>query len=236
MIKKLLRIGLVLCLLLLVGTVMAYLIYNEPVPVGQSGVKADALAHKMLHAVNGEAYNNTRYIEWSFRKGEHKYKWDKKSGKVLVAWDDTAVHLNLNTPKNSRVVIAGKAIPNTTQKCKSAIEKSVSLFNNDSFWLVAPFKVFDKGVVRSLVNMDDGSRALLVSYTSGGSTPGDSYLWELGPSGFPKSFKMWTSTIPLGGIKASWDDWQLTESGAFLPKTHRLGPMTIDLGDVRGYN
>ncbi|MBD1261328.1 hypothetical protein HZY62_12055 [Maribacter polysiphoniae] len=235
MIKKLLKIGLVLSIILLVGAFVIYLIYNEPVPVGQPGPQADALAHKMVNAVNGKAYSHTRYIEWSFRDGKHRYKWDKELGKVSVTWDDTTVNLNLNNPQKSQVTKVGEVISDT-KKRKSAIEKSISMFNNDSFWLVAPFKVFDKGVVRSMVNMDDGTEALLVSYTSGGSTPGDSYLWELQPNGFPKSFKMWVSIIPLGGIKATWDDWQLTESGAFLPKAHQLGPMTIDMGDVKGYN
>lgn len=235
MIKKLVKIGTGLLLLVVVASVAIFLIYDEPVPVGQSGPQADALAHKMMKSVNAKAYGNTRYIEWSFRDGKHRYKWDKALGRVNVTWDDTSVNLDLNKPQKSQVTKAGEVISDT-EKRKSAIEKSISMFNNDSFWLVAPFKVFDKGVVRSLVKMEDGSEALLVSYTSGGSTPGDSYLWELQPNGFPKSFKMWVSIIPLGGIKATWDDWQLTESGAFLPKTHQLGPMTIDMGDVKGYN
>jgi hypothetical protein len=84
--------------------------------------------------------------------------------------------------------------------------------------------------------LKDGTQALLVTYTSGGDTPGDSYLWKLQPNGFPISFKMWVSIIPIGGIEASWDEWQVTESGAFLPARHSIGPITLDMGDVRGYN
>ena len=76
----------------------------------------------------------------------------------------------------------------------------------------------------------------MVTYTRGGSTPGDSYLWKLQPNGFPESFKMWVQIIPIGGLEATWDDWQLVESGAFLPKSHQLGPLTIDMGAVKGYN
>ena len=123
-----------------------------------------------------------------------------------------------------------------TQERYKTIKKAIDLFNNDSFWLVAPFKVFDKGVERRIVPMDDGTKALLITYTSGGSTPGDSYLWELQPNGFPISFKLWVKIIPIGGLKATWDDWQLTESGAFLPKTHSLGPIKLDMGNVKAYN
>ena len=69
----------------------------------------------------------------------------------------------------------------------------------------------------------------------GGTTPGDSYLWLVDDKGFPKAYQMWVDIIPIGGLEASWDDWMTTKSGALLPKTHRLGPMTIDMGSVRGY-
>lgn len=84
--------------------------------------------------------------------------------------------------------------------------------------------------------MDDGSDALLITYTTGGSTPGDSYLWLLNDDGFPNAFKMWVDIIPIGGINATWDDWLVTESGVFLPKSHKVGPMTLNMGDVEAKN
>ena len=76
------------------------------------------------------------------------------------------------------------------------IQTAQHFFNNDSFWLVAPYKVFEQGVERRIVDYD-GKKPLLVTYTSGGSTPGDSYLWILDENGFPTSYKMWVSLIPL---------------------------------------
>lgn len=235
MLRKSLKIFAVLTLLLLVSVIAVYMIYNEPLPKGQTGSQADALAEKMLKAVNEGAYNNTRYLEWTFRNGEHAYKWDKTLGIVAVSWDNLKVNLNLNTPQKSEVFENDTKL-NSGTKREEAILKAIDLFNNDSFWLVAPFKVFDQGTQRSIVKLEDGSNALLITYTSGGSTPGDSYLWKLQPNGFPESFQMWVKIIPFGGLEASWDDWQLTESGAFLPKTHVLGPMKLDMGDVRAYN
>ncbi|MDT0607679.1 hypothetical protein [Croceitalea rosinachiae] len=124
----------------------------------------------------------------------------------------------------------------TKNKKKNIIKKALKYFNNDSFWLVAPYKVFDKGTERSIVDLEDGSKGLLVTYTSGGDTPGDSYLWILNENGFPNSYKMWVSTIPIGGIEASWDDWVVVESGAFLPKSHEFGPIKLEMGQVKGYN
>ena len=87
-----------------------------------------------------------------------------------------------------------------------------------------------------IVPLEDGLSGLLVTYASGGSTPGDSYLWILQPNGFPKSYKMWVKIIPIGGVEATWDDWAIMESGVYLPKTHKLGPLELSMGDVRGYN
>jgi len=235
MIKKFIKILLVLLIFIVFAVIGIYSIYNEPLPTGKSGPQADALAQKMLKSINAEAFKNTRYLDWTFRNGKHTYKWDKKLGKVKVSWDDITVNLMINHPKKS-YVFKKKIIVKDIKQCEKAIEKAIKLFNNDSFWLVAPFKVFDEGVKRSLVKLDDGTNGLLVTYTSGGSTPGDSYLWKLQPSGFPESFKMWVQIIPIGGLEATWDDWQLVNSGAFLPKTHLLGPIKLDMGNVRGFD
>ncbi len=235
MIRKLVKIILVLASVLIVISIAVYALYDEPLPIGKSGPEADALAQKMLYSINVEAFKNTRYLEWTFRNGEHAYIWDKTLGKAKVSWDDVRVDLVLASPMVSTVIIKGVTIDDDKQR-KIFIEKAIQHFNNDSFWLVAPFKVFDQGVKRSLVELEDGTNGLLITYTQGGSTPGDSYLWKLQPNGFPESFRMWVQIIPIGGLEATWDDWQLVESGAFLPKSHQLGPLTIDMGEVKGYN
>ncbi len=234
MLKKIGKIVFGALLLLPVLAGILYAVYNEPLPKGIRSKNADELAMKMLTALNYKAYKNTRFLEWSFANGKHHYRWDKDTDTVFVAWDDHKVKLDLKVPAKSSV--AKDKTPLKGQEKEKLIKKATSFFNNDSFWMVAPFKVFDPGTERSIVTLKDGTQALLVTYTSGGDTPGDSYLWKLRPNGFPISFKMWVSIIPLGGIEASWDDWQVTESGAFLPNKHCIGPITLEIGDVRGYN
>jgi hypothetical protein len=235
MVRKLIKIVLVILVLAVVASIAVYSIYNKPLPTGTAGPQADALAQKMLKSINEEAFKNTRYLEWTFRDGTHTYKWDKTLGKVNVSWDDITVNLLLKNPKKSYVFQKAITVENNKQR-KKAIEKSINLFNNDSFWLVAPFKVYDDGVERRIVKLDDGTNGLLVTYTSGGSTPGDSYLWELDDDGLPVSYSMWVQILPIKGITASWEGWTQMESGILLPQSHKIGPLTLDMGTIKAYN
>jgi hypothetical protein len=234
-VKRILKIigGLIIFLtlpsLLFFGFV--YFKYNEDLPQGETGARADALAKTMLTALNEEAYLNTDYIEWSF-KGMHHYKWYKTKGECEVSWDRMTVVLDLNNPDNSSV-FAGETPYNGEEKT-DYINKALDYFNNDSFWLVGPYKVFDSGTERALVTTKEGQEALLVTYTSGGSTPGDSYLWHLDAKGKPHSFQMWVSILPIGGLEATWEDWMTTDSGAQLPTFHKLLFFGIEMEGVKG--
>ncbi len=221
--------ALLLFVLLLIG--IYYYLNNEPVPQGNKSKKADDLAVKMLTALNNDAFKNTEVIEWSFR-GNHFYKWYKKENVVTVTWDNKKVILHTRQPEKSEIFIDGFKTAN-----KEILSKARDFFNNDSFWLVAPYKVFDPGTERRIVNYKN-KEALLITYTSGGTTPGDSYLWILDENFLPTSYKMWTSIIPIGGVAATWSDWKKTDSGTLLPTKHILSlfGMEISMGTVKGYN
>jgi len=101
-------------------------------PEGIQGKEADQLAHKMMKALHKRAFDNTEIIEWTFR-GKHQYKWKKKEGIVDVSWGKNKVILNLND--------LSKSIGENSK----IINRAFNYFNNDSFWLIAPYKVFDEG-------------------------------------------------------------------------------------------
>lgn len=210
-----------------------YLKYDTPLPEGKQGPEADQLATKMLKSLNETAYHNTDYLEWTF-KGIHHYKWYKSEASCEVTWDDFTVILDLKDHDNSKVFVAGTEYSGIEKH--DYIHKAEDYFNNDSFWLVAPYKVFDSGVERRLVVTEEGQEALLVTYTSGGTTPGDSYLWHLDANDKPKSYQMWVSILPIDGLEASWEGWITTESGAQLPTFHKLLFLSLDMGDVKGLN
>jgi len=185
----------------------------------------------MLTALNYEAYENTETLEWSFRNKNH-YKWFKNEHIVEVSWNENKVLLNTKNTSKSTVFVADKRVENN-----DLLKKAIDYFNNDSFWLVAPYKIFDKGTERRIVNYKN-QEALLITYTSGGSTPGDSYLWVLDKNYLPTSFKMWTSILPIGGVSATWSDLKETKTGIKLPTKHQLSlfGLEIDMGNVSSIN
>ena len=225
--KWLLGILGVLALVLLV----AFLIFNESLPKGQTGPEADALANKVLKAINKPAWDNTGVIQWSF-PGGHDYVWDKKRHLTEVKWDNKKALIDLQKVEG-KAWVDGKEV--TGEAGKKLVKEAWGYWCNDSFWLNAPAKVFDGGTERSVVTQKDGSKALLITYKGGGTTPGDSYLWILDENGLPTSYKMWVSIIPLGGISATWTDWQTLSTGAKIATAHQLSlvNMAIPITNIK---
>jgi len=190
MIRKILRFFGFLALGVIALVAIAYVIIDKPVPNGTLGQDAEALTDEVLNALNKQGFDSLEYIEFTFRN-TNRYKWDRRNNSVIVNWEEQEVYLDLNRPIDSYNLLELKAYQN---------------FINDSFWLMAPFKLRDEGVIRSTVAVENG-RGLLVTYSSGGLTPGDSYLWIIDENGFPTSWKLWTSNIPVGGLKLGWSGW-----------------------------
>ena len=228
--KKALRIFAIFLLVMLVAFISFYFIKNESLPEGQTGSEADAMAQSMLKAMNEEAWNNTKEVSWTFR-GAHDYTWDREENMVTVEWTDHAVILNPETQEGV-VTVGGESI--NPENEKALITKAWDFYNNDSFWLAAPYKVFDPGTERSIVTVADGRKGLMVTYTSGGSTPGDSYVWILGEDNRPVACKMWTAIIPIGGIEFTWENYQTLSSGALVATQHLgMGLLNIDLTNLK---
>jgi hypothetical protein len=205
---------------------IAFFTLNEKKPEGVAGAKAEALAQKMLKAVNHAAWDTTSVIYWTF-KGVHKHIWDKKRGFVQVEWDNYKALIRLDN-LDGKVFEGGVPISDPA-KSTPLLYKAWTYFVNDSFWLNPVSKIYDPGTTRKLVTLPDGTEALLVSYTSGGVTPGDSYLWMVDANGLPTSWKMWVKIIPIGGIATTWEDWRELPSGAKVATSHHNKTIGLSL-------
>lgn len=226
-IKKVFRILIAIVFILIVSFLILKVLLGEPLPSGESGSRAERLADNMLSALNNEKYQELEEISWSYPRGHH-YIWYKKVDSVDVKWEDEHVIFCTMTQEgraySNNVPLAGKAL-------RQRIEKAWKLFANDSFWLVAPFKIKDPGTTRELVTTDLG-HGLLVTYGSGGVTPGDSYLWILDNNDRPVAWQMWVSIIPIGGLELTWEGWEEHEGVWFATQHEAPGPVSIDITNL----
>ena len=211
---------------LVVLLVVAFVIIDEPLPEGVKGPEAERLADNILAELNKPAWDSLKSISWTFPGLNHHYNWDKVNDEVEVTWDDYKVIFNTDSQ-------SGKAYENgqlLEDDSNELVKDAINYFNNDSFWLIAPYKIKDPGTIRTLVNYE-GKDALLVQYTSGGTTPGDSYLWILDENNRPVAWKLWVSIIPIGGMSFSWEEWK-DINGAQISTIHD-GIMTIEISDLK---
>lgn len=224
-------IGIVIIAMVLAGW---YSFSNEAVPESkayntytQETSPADVLANKMLKAINKEAWDNIHFVQWTFRDKRH-FVWDKFNHLVQVRWKEYVVLINPNTSKG---VVYHKDELITGEQADELVQKAIDYFNNDSFWFNAPVKVFDNGTVRSIVD-HKGKDALMVKYTTGGSTPGDSYLWILNEEGMPVAWKMWVSNIPIGEMKLTWEEWAEFD-GTMLAQYHKGNVFNLRISNIK---
>jgi hypothetical protein len=155
--------------------------------------KADALGRELIAALGGEtAWVKARQFQFDFvveREGKvlarFSHAWDRYTGDYRLTGNDKtgapfAVYFNVNT-RQGQVFVNGKPVegdPRTAQ-----VENAYGRFINDTYWLLAPWKVFDPGVNRAYDGEkpcpDGGTCDILkLSFENVGLTPRDVYwLW-----------------------------------------------------------
>jgi len=219
---------LVVFVILVAVAVIAGWIANEPRPDGAPGAEADALARKIEAAVDKEGWDRTGVIWWNFGD-RYSHLWDRNRNLARVRWGDNEVLLDIATKKG---IATTKGARVEGAPADELLETAYSRWANDSFWLNPLAKLFDDGTTRAIVKQADGSDALLITYGSGGVTPGDSYLWIVGEDGIPTSWKMWVGILPIGGLELSWERWIDLPSGAKISTLHK-GLFTLEIKDVQ---
>lgn len=193
---------------------------SEPRPVGESGPAADALARKLQAAVGLEGWKATKVVRFNYA-GRHHILWDRARGYARVNVDDWSVLLRTHD-FSGRAYRGGAEVTDAADKQK-LLTAGEKWFINDGYWLF-PFEgLFDAGVTRAVVARPGQPDGLLISYASGGVTPGDAYLWELDQDGRPVAWRMWVSVLPIGGLRATWEAWEKLPTGAQIATEHQLG-------------
>jgi hypothetical protein len=200
---------------------------NNPAAPGfnQSGsdLKAIAIADEVMAAMGGrKAWDKTRYIHWTFF-GRRNLLWDKKKeiARIEMVGDETVYIVNLKD-ETGQFTFKGQA-KTAPDSIKKYGHMAKSIWINDSYWLVMPYKLKDSGLTlkyKGEQNTSDGRPAdvLEMTFAGVGRTPDNKYLvyvdkqsrlvtewsyFQKASDEKPMFTNTWENYQEMGGIKLS---------------------------------
>ncbi|MEL7006457.1 MAG: hypothetical protein AAFN93_27575, partial [Bacteroidota bacterium] len=146
--------------------------------VENSDPKAIEIADKVMEAMGGQsAWDSLRYISWNFF-GARDLVWDKQTGRVRIDFprDSSVFLVNINTMEGK--VMRNEAI--VTDSLEKELQTAKSIWINDSYWLVMPFKLKDPGVTLTYareyaVPSGEEYDVLELNFEGVGNTPNNKY-------------------------------------------------------------
>lgn len=152
----------------------------EGFDVENSDPAAVELADSVMMAMGGRAnWDDTRFISWNFG-GRRNLVWDKKQNRVRIeSLPDSTIYLVDVNNLEGRVQVKGTELTEP-DSLKKMLQRGKSIWINDSYWLVMPFKLKDTGVTLKYLGEDTtstGIRAniLELTFNSVGDTPENKY-------------------------------------------------------------
>jgi len=147
--------------------------------VAGSDPRALAIADEVMQAMGGRAaWDRTRVLCWTFF-GKRKHVWDKQTGDYRLDEGNQVVLMNLESGKG-RVFDKGVEVKDS-QTLAAALKRTRSVWINDSYWLIMPYKLKDSGVTLKYAGegtLADGRKAdlLELSFKDIGDTPDNRYV------------------------------------------------------------
>lgn len=145
-----------------------------------SDAEAILIADQVMKAQGGyDSWQNTQYIQWNFF-GERILLWDKFSGNVRVELSEdlkNTVIVNVNTGEG-KAEKDGIEVTDETE-LRALLNKGKSVWINDSYWLVMPYKLKDSGVSLKYIREDKVKEVavdiLQLTFENIGDTPENKY-------------------------------------------------------------
>ena len=168
----------------------------------QSSVEKELTTAESIAAAHGvENWNDIEEIQFTFNvaRGERQFNrsftWKPKTGDVIYYSSSDTISYNRNEPMDSLAINADKG------------------FINDSFWLLAPYKlVWDEGTeisepsrVLAPISKDSLNMITLLYGSEGGYTPGDAYDFYYDESYIIKEWAYRGGNAPEAMIVSKWD-------------------------------
>jgi hypothetical protein len=152
----------------------------EGFDMANSDPRAVELADSIMIAMGGRRnWDKTRYISWNFF-GARDLTWDKKDNKVRIeSLKDSITYLVDLDKLQGRVSVKGQEITEPDSLSKM-LSKGKSIWINDSYWLLMPFKLKDTGLTLKYIGEDTlltGAKCnvLELTFKDIGDTPQNKY-------------------------------------------------------------
>jgi hypothetical protein len=186
----------------------------RPVLAAENTGEAGQLADAVWQASGGENWPNVKAIDFTFAV--------EKGGKTLVSaahhWDVVAQTDHVKW--KGKDVTVNLADPGSSEEAKSAYARWV----NDSYWLLAPLKLKDRGVnlaAEGKKEIDGAEREVLhVSFGQVGLTPNDQYRLYIDPA--TKLVASWDYMPEPGkSVHGTWENYQKS-GGLTLATDHKM--------------
>jgi len=193
--------------------------------VTNSDEKAILIADQVMEAMGGrQNWEGVRILKWNFF-GSRKLVWDKHTGQVRIDFLKENLKIILNLHNKTGKAMRNDSLFTQGPVYEQLMEKGESVWINDSYWLVLPFKLKDSGVTLKYIgeaNTQAGTAAevLQLTYNDIGKTPDNKYLvyvdkqshlitqWDYYPSASddePKFQIPWNDYQQYGPILLSGD-------------------------------
>ena len=164
-----------------------------PAAAAERDAKADKVGHELIASLGGEqAWEKAREFKFDFIvenegkvAGKRSHTWDRYTGDYRMTGTDQAgapytVLFNVNT-KQGKGWVNGRPVEG--EEADKLVKSAYARFINDTYWLLAPWKIFDPGVNLAY----DGEKpcpgggtcdVLKLSFENVGLTPKDVYwMW-----------------------------------------------------------
>ncbi|MFK7932921.1 MAG: hypothetical protein AB8G22_05385 [Saprospiraceae bacterium] len=194
------------------------IVVGNPAAAGFNAAASDAKAIELADAVmaaNGgrAAWDNTRHLRWTFF-GRRDLWWDKTTGNVRIESAGDSTTYLLNVKEDTGKIMRGGVEMTEPDSIKKYAERGKSIWINDSYWLVFPFKLKDSGVTLKYMGRDttDGVNlgdVLQLTFENVGDTPENRYLAYVSPQGMISQWDFYgNATDTIARFSTPWLDYQ----------------------------
>ena len=146
-----------------------------------SDEEAIAIADKVMKAMGGRKnWDATRFMSWNFFGVRH-LTWDKQTGRVRIQSFRDSMIYQINILDDSGSIMKDGALMTASDSIAKYTNRGKSIWINDAYWLVMPFKLKDSGVTLKHFGTDTiagGKMAdiLQLTFEKVGDTPNNKYL------------------------------------------------------------